>query len=39
MNAVRLVRQRLNTAPDSAAGDGFLERLGAARAEFTQRDG
>jgi cysteinyl-tRNA synthetase len=35
MNALRLVRQQLNNAPDSDAGDGFLDRLDAAKAEFT----
>lgn len=35
MNALRLVRQQMNSAPESDAGSGFLERLVAARAEFT----
>ena len=35
MNALRLVRQQMNSAPESDAGAGFLERLVAARAEFT----
>ena len=35
MNALRLVRQQLNHAPASDAGNGFLKRLEAARAEFT----
>ena len=39
MNALRLVRQQLNHAPESDAGEGFLMRLEAARAEFSQRDG
>jgi len=34
MNALRLVRQQLNNAPESDAGEGFRERLEAARAEF-----
>ena len=34
MNALRLVRQQLNNAPESDAGEGFLARLEAARAEF-----
>lgn len=34
MNAVRLVRQQLNSAPESDAGIGFLERLESAKAEF-----
>ncbi len=34
VNAVGLVRQRLNTAPDTAAADRFGERLAAAKAEF-----
>ncbi len=34
MNALRLVRQQLNHAPASDAGEGFLRRLDAARAEF-----
>ena len=34
MNAVRLVRQQLNNAPDTEAGNSFLERLDAAKAEF-----
>ncbi len=34
MNALRLVRQQLNHAPESDAGNGFLQRLEAARAEF-----
>ena len=35
MNALRLVRQQLNHAPASDAGNGFLKRLEAARVEFT----
>ena len=35
MNALRLARQQLNQAPESDAGNGFLQRLDAARAEFT----
>ncbi len=35
MNALRLVRQQLNQAPESDAGNGFLQRLDAARAEFS----
>lgn len=35
MNALRLARQQLNHAPESDAGNGFLQRLDAARAEFT----
>ena len=35
MNALRLVRQQLNHAPESDAGNGFLQRLDAARAEFS----
>ncbi len=34
MNALRLLRQQMNSAPESDAGAGFLERLVAARAEF-----
>ncbi len=34
MNALRLVRQQLNNAPESDAGNGFLARLDSARAEF-----
>ena len=34
MNALRLVRQQLNNAPESDAGEGFVERLDTARAEF-----
>ncbi|MDE2775140.1 MAG: cysteine--tRNA ligase [Chloroflexota bacterium] len=34
MNALRLLRQQLNSAPETDAGAGFLERLVAARAEF-----
>ena len=34
MNALRLVRQQMNSAPESDAGAGFLERLETARAEF-----
>ncbi|MCY3780941.1 MAG: cysteine--tRNA ligase, partial [Chloroflexi bacterium] len=34
MNAVRLVRRQMNSAPEGAAGEVFLERLDAARAEF-----
>ena len=34
MNALRLVRQQLNNAPESNAGNGFLARLDSARAEF-----
>ena len=34
VNAVGLVRQRLNTAPDTAAADRFGERLTAAKDEF-----
>ena len=34
MNALRLVRQQLNNAPASDAGNGFLARLDSARAEF-----
>ena len=35
MNALRLARQQLNQAPESDAGNGFLQRLDAARAEFS----
>ncbi len=35
MNALRLVRQQLNQAPESDAGNGFTQRLDAARAEFS----
>ena len=35
MNAVRLTRQQMNNAPDSDAGNGFLERIAKAKAEFT----
>ena len=31
MNAVRLVRRQLNSAPENDAGDGFRERLTAAK--------
>ena len=34
MNAVRLVRQQLNSAPENDAGDGFRERLTAAKDQF-----
>jgi len=33
-NAVRLVRQQLNSAPDNDSGDAFLARLQQAKAEF-----
>ena len=36
MNALRLLRTQLNNAPESDAGNGFLERLDAAKAEFTR---
>jgi len=35
MNAVRLTRQQMNNAPDTDAGNGFLERIAKAKAEFT----
>ena len=34
MNALRLVRQQMNSAPESDAGAGFLKRLETARGEF-----
>ena len=34
MNAVRLVRRQLNSAPENDAGDGFRERLTAANDQF-----
>ena len=34
MNAVRLVRQQMSSAPESEAGNGFLARLASARADF-----
>ena len=34
MNAVRLVRRQLNSAPENDAGDGFRERLTAAKDQF-----
>ena len=34
MNAVRLVRQQLNSSPESEAGNGFLARLESAKADF-----
>jgi len=34
MNAVRLARRQLNSAPETDAGNGFLARLDAARSEF-----
>ena len=34
MNAVRLVRRQLNSAPENEAGDGFRERLTAANDQF-----
>jgi cysteinyl-tRNA synthetase len=34
-NAVRLVRQQMNTAPDTDDGNAFLKRLAQAQAEFT----
>jgi cysteinyl-tRNA synthetase len=33
-NAVRLVRQQMNSAPDSSDGDGFVARLDKAKADF-----
>ncbi len=36
MNARRLVQQRMNSAEDDTAGDGFGERLTQARSEFCQ---
>ena len=36
MNAVRLVRQRMNSADDNAAGSAFLERLDRARDSFAE---
>ncbi|MCY3977802.1 MAG: cysteine--tRNA ligase [Chloroflexi bacterium] len=34
MNAVRLVRQQMSSAPESEAGNGFLARLDTAKGEF-----
>ena len=34
MNAVRLVRQQMSSAPESEAGTGFLARLDTAKGEF-----
>ena len=36
MNAVRLLRRQLNTAPESDAGNGFLPRLDEARSKFNE---
>ena len=35
MNAVRLTRQQMNHAPDTDAGNGFLERIAKAKTEFS----
>jgi cysteinyl-tRNA synthetase len=36
-NAVRLTRQMMNSAPQGDAGNGFIERLNKARADFVER--
>lgn len=36
MNALRLVRQQMQAAPESAAGNGFSERLARAQADFRE---